>query len=118
MTTDHDRRRELADAYARREKVAAVTLLRDRATGRGLLSTTLDLASARNRLDFARQTGITTAADGRIRTAMPGVRLEDLELEVLDTLEPVPGATDRELRADLDALAALWRERLGDTLAG
>ncbi|MFN8623159.1 MAG: hypothetical protein U0869_20665 [Chloroflexota bacterium] len=114
MTADRERRRELSDAYARRDKVAAVYQVRDRATGRTLLGSTVDLASVRNRFEFARSTGIATAIDGRLRTSMPGVALDDLELIVLDTLEPAPGATDQELRADLDALTDLWRDRLRD----
>ena len=118
MSTDRSRRRELADVYQQRPREAAVYLIRDTASSRRLLCSTVDLASVRNRMDFARTTGTASAVDGRLPTEMPGVRLADLEIEVLDTLEVTPAMTDREVRDDLATLESLWRERLAGEGAG
>ena len=118
MSTDHERRRELADAYQQRPREAAVYFIRDTASGRRLLCATVDLASVRNRMDFAKVTGSASAVDGRLPTAMPGVLLADLELEVLDTLRVTPAMSDREILDDLATLESLWRERLASDDGG
>ena len=110
--TDRSRRRELAAQYRDRPREAAVYIIRSRATGQGLLGSTPDLASLRNRLEFARTTGMGGALDGRLAAEVRLHGVEAFELEILDVLEPRAGSTEAEMAADLAALESLWREKL------
>ncbi|MBX3029881.1 MAG: hypothetical protein KF809_06950 [Chloroflexi bacterium] len=112
--TDHDRRRELRAAYRETPRQAAVVRIHV-GTTTSLLDTTLDLAALCSRLDFARTTGTTSALDLRLRSAIGQDGLDSVRIEVLDTLDPAPGATADETRRELDALADLWREGLAAT---
>jgi hypothetical protein len=115
---DRARPRELADEYRRRPREAGVYLIRDGRTGLALLGSTPDLASVRNRLSFARATGTASAVDGRLVAAIPDLALDELTLEVVDTLELTPGMTDAQIRDDLVVLEAAWREQLGEGVIG
>ncbi len=116
--TEKERRRELSARYRATPREAAVYRIRDGATGRTLLGSTPDLRSLLNRLEFARSTGTASALDGRLAAAIRDHGIESFELEVLDRLEPRPGATDAEVAADLAALEALWREQLANEEPG
>jgi hypothetical protein len=113
---DRDRRRQLADEYRLRPREAAVYLIRDGRSGRALLASTPDLASLRNRFDFALATGTASAIDGRITTAIAPDGLDALSLEVIDVLEVDATATEAQVRDDLAALEAAWREKLASSL--
>ncbi len=103
------RRRELAE-QARRSREAGVYRIVHRPSGRGLVAATDDLAGARNRLTFAISTNAPQALDPRLRADAAADGLDSLVFEVLDVLEPAADGSPPS-RADLDALAALWRER-------
>ncbi len=109
---DRAHRRELADRYRETPREAAVYVIRNTLTGRALLGSTLDLAALRNRLEFARATGIASALDGRLAADIRRDGIEAFEPEVLDTIAPRPGTSEAETAADLAALEALWRDQL------
>lgn len=112
---DRDRRRHLAEEYRLRPREAAVYLIRDGRSGRALLASTPDLASVRNRFDFALATGTASAIDLRlVSIARDG--LDALSLEVIDVLEVDATMTDAQVREDLAALEAAWREQLAGSL--
>lgn len=111
MTTG-DRRKELRAAYEDRRPRAGVYLLRNTATGRILLASTPDLESQRNKLEFGRATESTGVLDRRLVDDARRHGMASFELEILDELEIGPEMTPARVRADLDALESLWRERL------
>lgn len=109
---ERTRRRALRDAYRAQRREAAVYLLRNTVTGRGLLGSTVDLASLRNRLEFARATATPSALDLRLADDARRYGVEAFELEVVEPLEVAPTMTEADVRADLAALEQLCRERL------
>lgn len=111
MTTG-DRRRELRAAYEDRRPRAGVYVLRNTITGRILLASTPDLQSQQNKVDFGRATESTGVLDRRLVDDARRHGMASFEMEVLDELEILPDMTPAQIRADLDALEALWRERL------
>ena len=114
MPTDRDRRRELRETYAQRRSEAGVYLLRNTATGRVLIASTMDLASVGNKLDFGRATGSTGVLVRGMAAEAAEHGMAAIELEVLDRLPDVPARTPDEVAADLRALEALWREQLAN----
>ncbi len=112
---DQAHRRALADRYRQTPREAAVYVIRNAVTGRVLLGSTPDLAALRNRFEFARTTGIASAIDGRLAAEVRRDGIEAFEHEVLDTITPRAGATVAETAADLEALEALWREKLDES---
>lgn len=109
---ERTRRRRLRAAYEGRPREAAVYLLRNDRAGRALLGSTLDLASVRSRLEFARATGMGGALDLRLTDDIRRFGIGAFELEILETLDITPAMTLAEVRADLAALEELCRERL------
>lgn len=114
--TSRERRRELRAAYAERRPDAGVYALRNTATGRVLLGSSTDLGAVRNRLAFGQATNSTGVLDRRLVADARTYGLDVFVCEVLDTLDVRPDMTAAQIRDDLQALEALWRERLADTL--
>ena len=110
--TSLDRRKELRAQYEQRAREAGVYALRNRVTGRILISSSPDLGSVRNKLEFARATNSPSALDGRLTAE---VRELGIDAFVLDVLEVKPEATAADVQSDLSALEDLWREKLADT---
>jgi hypothetical protein len=109
---DRARRRELTAEYRRRRPAAGVYAIRCAGSGKALVGSSADLDSARNRVEFARATNTPGALDGRLRADFERFGGEAFSFEVLDVLDVAPEATEADLRADLDALLLLWREKL------
>jgi hypothetical protein len=112
--TSRDRREELRANYEQRPRDAGVYALRNTATGRVLIASSVDLASIRNRLDFGKQTNSTGVLDRRLIADAKAHGMESFELEVLDTLDADPLRTDDQSLADLATLEDLWRDKLED----
>lgn len=114
MRTSDERRRELRAAYERRRPEAGVYLLRNRVTGRVLVSSAADLRSARNRLEFGQATESTGVLDGRLAADARAHGMASFALEVLDTLDIPVDAPPDQVAEDLRELERLWREKLAD----
>ena len=109
---DKARRKDLLAGYKQRPPDAGVYRIVNQSTGRSLLGSTMNLESIGNKLKFARATGTPGALDYRLKADAQEVGLEAFEVEVLERLEVTPEMTPTEVREDLAALEALWRERL------
>ena len=109
---DRERRRELREEFERIRPEAGVYLIRNGKSGRALLGSTRNLAALRNRVDFARRTGMHSALDLRLREETARDGIDAFSLEVLEILEVTPEMTETQMLADLGALEELWRERL------
>lgn len=100
--------RELANA----PMDAGVYRIVNEASGRSLLATTHDVASAKNRFAFAQATNSASALDQRLASDIAAHGVASFRLEVLETVRQRPEMTTEELRAEIAALESLWRERL------
>jgi hypothetical protein len=110
--SEKDRRRALTAEYRRTHPEAGVYRIVNAATGKALLSSALNLNSVRSKMEFARSTGTTGGLDHRLVADIRRLGIEAFALEILEVLDTRPEQTDAEIRADLAALEALWREKL------
>jgi hypothetical protein len=108
---DRARRKELTAEYLRTRRPAGVYAIRCAGSGKALIGTSVDLDSIRNRVEFARATNTAGALDGRLRADFERFGGQAFSFEVLDVLDVAPETTEADLRADLDALLQLWREK-------
>ena len=113
--TSAERRRELRAQYEERPREAGVYVLRNSATGRLLVAASSDLAAARNRLEFAKMTDTGSVFDHRLAADVREFGIGAFTFEILDVLEMRPEMTLDDVRADLQALEQLWREKLART---
>ena len=106
--TEHQK--ELLSAWRERAVVGGVCAIRCTANNRVLLSAAANPAGLRNRFQFSVSTGSCTFLPLAADWSRYGG--QSFVFTVLEELEKGPEQTDVQFRADLDALAALWRERL------
>jgi hypothetical protein len=102
--TDRIRRKELIAEYKQARPQAAVYRIVNRATGRGVLGSTANLAGVRNKLAFAQSTNTPGVLDQRLR--------DEIRRSGVDAL-PADDLTPAQLQRELAALEAHWREKLG-----
>ncbi len=79
-----------------------------------LISSTTDLASLRNRLEFGQTTNSTGVIDRRLVNDARAHGMDSLTLEVLDVLDAEADRSEPQTAADLRALEDLWREKTAD----
>jgi len=110
--SDRARRRELRDQYREARPEAGVYRIVNGHSGRALLGSTPNLASLRNRLEFARSTNTPGALDHRLVEDARRDGVGVFRFEVLEVLDTKPEATPAQIRRDLAVLEGLWREKL------
>ncbi|HVX28946.1 MAG TPA: GIY-YIG nuclease family protein [Nitrolancea sp.] len=108
--TDRSRRRELKANYKETHPEAGVYALRNTRTGKVLIGSALNLASMRSKLEFARSTNSPGALDLRLRADIEAYGIAAFELEILESFQPAPERSDSEIRKELEALEALYRD--------
>jgi hypothetical protein len=108
--TNADRRKVLRERYEQSGPEAGVYRIVNRRTGRVLIGSSMNLASVASKLSFARAVGGTGGLDHRLHKDIAEFGIEAFELEVLDVVKRTPEMTPDELRRELAALEALWRE--------
>jgi hypothetical protein len=113
---DASRRRELRERYRQTSPEAGVYRIVNRVNGRSLLGHSLNLASVRNKLEFAQSTNTPSALDHRLSRDAQQFGLDAFSVEVLDSLEVKPEMTREEVLEDLRTLEDLWRQRLDPAL--
>ena len=113
---DKTRRKELLTHYKQTHPEAGVYRIVNIRTNKALLGSTPNLASIRNRLDFARSTNARGGLDYRLRADIAQFGIDAFVFEVLDVLPTKPEMTAGEIRAELATLEALWREKLDPAL--
>ena len=113
--TDNARRKELISQYKQSGPAAGVYRILNRRTNKALLGSTANLGSVRGKLDFARATNNVGALKALYRPLGEDLQqfgVAAFDLEILEVLEVTPEMTPQQVRDDLAALEALWRERL------
>jgi len=111
---DKGRRNELVAEYKATRPDAGVYRIVNTATGKSLLGSTTNLASIRNRVDFARNTNSPGALDGRLARDLAAYGLDAFTFEALETVKVSPEASRSDVASELATLEALWREKLGE----
>jgi hypothetical protein len=108
-----NRRRELSKAYKERRLIGGVYRIVNTQTGKYLLGYAVDIASLRNRFEFALATG--SAIDPRLRGDWDQYGPAAFSLEVLEELEKTPEQSQVDFVADLRTLEQLRRADLVGT---
>ncbi|HEX5417926.1 MAG TPA: GIY-YIG nuclease family protein [Chloroflexota bacterium] len=109
--SNQSRRKELREQYEQNPPEAGMYRIVNRENGKSLLSSSPNLASVRGRLEFAKSTNTPSALDLRLSADIRQFGLDAFSLEILEVLEIKPEMTPAEIRDDLAALEALWREK-------
>jgi len=110
--TDRSRRRELKANYKENHREAGVSALRNLRNGKVLIGSALNLASMRNKLEFARSTNSPGALDLRLRHDIAKYGVDAFALEILESFQPPAEKSDAEIRKELETLEALHREEI------
>jgi hypothetical protein len=114
MTLDKQRKKELADAYARSFRPMGVFQLRNTENGKIYVGAAMDLDGMRNRVHFM---GGQSEPFAVLREDWRRYGPESFVFEILDRLEPKEEslASPDDLakyKEELDALLELWLEKL------
>jgi hypothetical protein len=113
---EKSRRRELSASYKQNHPEAGVYRIVNARNGKVLLGSAANLASMRNKLEFARSTNTPSALDRKLRDDVRAFGIEAFSFEVLESFAPSPELTTTKIREELAVLEALWRERLDPAL--
>ncbi|HEU5430443.1 MAG TPA: GIY-YIG nuclease family protein [Thermomicrobiales bacterium] len=114
--SDKARRKELRAQQGQTPPEAGVYLIRNNATGKGLLGVTPNLGSVRNKLTFAQSTGTAAVLDRRLHDDIRRFGADAFTFDVLETLDVTPDMPPTAIQADLATLEQLWREKLDPAL--
>ena len=110
-----NRRREISKEYKERRLVGGVYTITNTANGRYLIGHVADMASMRNRFQFAVTTG--SAVDPRLRGDWATYGAEAFRLDVLEELEQKADQSQAEFMDDLKTLDELRRADLDPSMA-
>lgn len=105
-----NRRRELSNEYKERRLRGGVYTITNTANGMYLIGYAANLASVRNRFDFAVMIG--AAVDPRVRQDWEALGAQAFTLAVLEEQEQKPDQTQAAFLDDLKTLEQLWRATL------
>jgi hypothetical protein len=108
-------RRDLTRAYKERTVCGGVYTITNTRNGCYLLGYVADVASVRNRFQFAVRTG--SAVDPRLRADWEAHGAAAFALAILDELEKRPDQSQADFLEDLKALEALRRSELDPALS-
>ncbi len=110
------RRKELVARYKQARPEAGVYCIVNSRNHRCLMGSAPNLASVRNRLEFAKSTNSPGALDPRLSKDIREFGIDSFSVEVLEALVPGPEMTSAEILEDLATLEALWREKIDPDL--
>ena len=105
--SDQIRRKELKAQYKRARPQAGVYRILNSRNAKVLLGCTPNLASIRNKMEFAKSTNTATVLDRRLIEDLREFGIEAFSLEVLDVLDVTPEMTLSEILEDLATLEEL-----------
>jgi hypothetical protein len=113
---DRARRKDLVNQYKQNPPEAGVYRIVNTCNNRLLVGSSTNLASIKNKLDFARSTNSPSALDHRLGKDIREFGLDAFTFDVLERLEVRPEMTTAEIRDELATLEALCREQLDPAL--
>lgn len=103
-------RREISRAYKERKRCGGVYTITNTQNGRYLIGYSADVASVRNRFQFALTTG--SAVDPRLRQDWEAFGPSAFTLDVLEELEQKPDQNQAEFLDELKTLEQMCRANL------
>ena len=103
-------RKAISREYKERKSLGGVYTITNTVNGKYLIGHTANLASMRNRFQFAVTTGSTV--DPRLRADWAEVGAGAFRLDVLEEIEQQPEQSQAEFLDDLQTLEQLWRASL------
>lgn len=110
---DKEQRKKATADYKSKALRAGVYRILNTKTGWFTVLFSADLDSVHNKYAF----GARIESDGtfppHLRKGFEGCGFDALKIEELDTLKIEPNATKEQIKADLEELAQLWIEKLG-----
>lgn len=106
-------RKELMARYKEMRFEAGIYRIVNSQTGCSFLGSSADLKNEANKMEFARKTGMLGVFDLKLAARMKTEGLENFRFEVLETLEDDPEAKEADVKARLEVLEMIWREKLG-----
>jgi hypothetical protein len=113
---EQGRRKELRAQYEQIRPEAGVYRILNSRNNKSLLGSTSNLASIRNKLEFAKSTNSPGVLDHRLSKDIRQFGIDGFSLEILEVLETRPEMTPAEILEDLATLEELWREKLNPSL--
>ena len=105
-----NRRKDISNAYKERKLRGGVYTITNTVSGKYLIGHAADLASLRNRFQFAVTTGSTV--DPRLRADWARSGAAAFTLNVLEEIDQQPEQSHAEFLDDLRTLEQLWRTNL------
>ena len=105
-----DHRRAISKEYKERRLLGGVYTITNTVNGKYILGHAANLASVRNRFQFAVSTGSTV--DPRLRQDWAELGARAFTLEVSEELEQRPDQSQAAFLDDLKTLEELWRANL------
>jgi len=102
-------KKELREQYKEREIIGGVYLIRNTRNGRILLEAAPDLGSAKNRFEFAQNTGSCVHMILQKDWSEHGCAA--FSFEVLEELKKLDTQTKEEFKADVELLKEIWTEK-------
>ena len=115
---NRERRKELAAEFKQNRPDAGVYRYLNTQSGSYAVGTALNLASARNRLEFAQSVNMPAVLDPRLTREVGEYGIQAFTFEVLEVVPFRHDMTRDELRRELDTLQELWLEKLAAQSAG
>ena len=103
-------RRDISREYKERRLHGGVYTITNTVSGKYLIGHAADLASMRNRFQFAVTTG--SAVDPRLRGDWVELGAAAFRLDVLEEIEQQPEQSQADFLNDLQTLESLWRANL------
>lgn len=103
-------RRDISREYKERRLHGGVYTITNTVSGKYLIGHAADLASMRNRFQFAVTTG--SAVDPRLRGDWVELGAAAFRLDVLEEIEQQPEQNQADFLNDLQTLESLWRANL------
>jgi hypothetical protein len=99
-------RKELTEQYKNREQTGGVYAIKNLPLDKWLVDCAPDIKSAENRFSFFGGVNMKLKRDFETQKGV------GFEFCVLETLKKIDTQTDRQFRADLEVLKAIWLEKL------
>jgi hypothetical protein len=103
-------RKELLRAFKAEREVGGVYAIRNAATGRILIQSTMTISKAKSLLDFAKITG--SCVHPLLAEEWKACGPDAFTLEILETLDRKDEEAQKEFAEEVRALGELWLERV------
>jgi hypothetical protein len=115
MSLDKQKKKELASDYTMSFRPMGVYQIRNVKNGKVFVDSSMDLAGARNRLEFCKQTNMNTFIELKQDWSIDGA--ESFVFEELDQIKPQEETLSdrselRKYKKEVEELLELWLEKL------